>query len=244
MSHSIRWTRWALMTWIVFALLAAVTVAMASASGTGAWVQKVDASVLDAADGGQADFIVYLDRQADLSGAASLTSKEAKGRYVYKQLTAVANQTQPAVASALSEHGARSQRFWVTNAIVASGNLDALQAVAGRADVEHVYAVGKGRLEPPVSVRPAGSIKGGEAVNTVFDSIALVKADQAWALGHRGQGAVVAGADTGVRWTHEARAEQVPRVERCDRQPRLQLARRNPRSRPDQHLRSRLADAL
>ena len=64
------------MTWIVFALLAAVTVAMASASGTGAWVQKVDASVLDAAEGGQAEFVVYLDRQADLSGAASLTSKE------------------------------------------------------------------------------------------------------------------------------------------------------------------------
>ena len=204
MSHSIRWTRWALMTWIVFALLAAVTVAMASASGTGAWVQKVDASVLDAAEGGRAEFVVYLDRQADLSGAASLTSKEAKGRYVYKQLTAVADQTQPAVVAALREQGARSQRFWVSNAIVASGNLDALQAAAGRAEVDHVYAVGKGRLEPPVPVDLPGGTNGGDAVETVFDSIALVRADQAWGLGHRGQGTVVAGADTGVRWTHEA----------------------------------------
>ena len=204
MSHSIRWTRWALMTWIVFALLAAVTVAMASASGTNAWVQKVDASVLDAAEGGQAEFVVYLDRQADLSGAASLTSKEAKGRYVYKQLTAVADQTQPAVVAALREQGARSQRFWVSNAIVASGNLDALQAVAGRAEVDHVYAVGKGRLEPPVPVKPSGGMNGADAVEAVFDSIALVRADQAWGLGYRGQGAVVAGADTGVRWTHEA----------------------------------------
>jgi serine protease AprX len=204
LSHSIRWTRWALMTWIIFALLAAVTVAMASASGTSAWVQKVDASVLDAAEGGQAEFVVYLDRQADLSGAASLTSKEAKGRFVYEQLTAVADQTQPAVVAALGEQGARAQRFWVSNAIVASGNLDALQAVAGRADVDHIYAVGKGRLEPPVSVDSAGGIEGTDAVATVFDSIALVKADQAWGLGYRGQGAVVAGADTGVRWTHEA----------------------------------------
>jgi len=192
------------MTWIVFALLAAVTVAMASASGTSAWVQKVDASVVDAAEGGQAEFVVYLDRQADLSGAASLTSKEAKGRYVYEQLSAVAAQTQPAVVDTLDEHGASAQRFWVSNAIVASGNLDALQAVAGRAEVDHVYAVGKGRLEPPVPVDPPGGTNGSDAALAVFDSVALVKADQAWGLGYRGQGTVVAGADTGVRWTHEA----------------------------------------
>ena len=167
-------------------------------------MQKVDASVLDSAEGGRAEFIVYLDRQADLSGAASLTSKEAKGRYVYRQLSAVADETQPAVAAALREHGASSQRFWVSNAIVASGNLDALQAVAARAEVEHVYAVGRGRLEPPVPVDTPGGVNGGDAVDTVFDSIALVQADQAWGLGHRGQGTVVAGADTGVRWTHEA----------------------------------------
>ena len=53
-------------------------------------------------------------------------------------------------------------------------------------------------------VTPPGGTNGGDAVETVFDSIALVKADQAWALGYRGQGVVVAGADTGVRWTHEA----------------------------------------
>ena len=108
MRDSIRWTRWALMTWIVFALLAAVTVAMASASGTSAWAQKVDASVLDAAESGQAEFIVYLGHQADLSGAALLTRKEAKGRYVHKQLTAVADRTQPAVVAALNRHGARA----------------------------------------------------------------------------------------------------------------------------------------
>ena len=204
MRDSIRWTRWALMTWIVFALLAAITVAMASASGTSAWAQKVDASVLDAAEGGQAEFIVYLGHQADLSGAALLTRKEAKGRFVHKQLTAVADRTQPAVVAALNRHGARSQRFWVTNAIAAVGNLDALRAVAARAEVDHVYAVGKGRLEPPVPVDSPGGTNGGDAVETVFDSIALVKADQAWALGYRGQGVVVAGADTGVRWTHEA----------------------------------------
>ena len=192
-------------------------------------MQKVDGVGSRRRRDGQADFVVYLDRQADLSGAASLTSKEAKGRYVYRQLTAVADQTQPAVVAALSEHGARSQRFWVSNVVVASGNLDALQAVAGRAEVDHVYAVGEGRLEPPVPVSPPGGIEGGDAVQTVFDSLALVKADQAWALGYRGQGAVVAGADTGVRWTHKALKSKYRGWDGGDRQrPRLQLARRDP----------------
>src|SRR3972149_1398966 len=38
----------------------------------------------------------------------------------------------------------------------------------------------------------------------VGPSISFVSASDAWDLGYRGQGAVVAGADTGVRWTHSA----------------------------------------
>jgi subtilisin family serine protease len=38
--------------------------------------------------------------------------------------------------------------------------------------------------------------------------VANVRAPQVWALGHTGQGIVVAGADTGIRWTHEALINQ------------------------------------
>jgi subtilisin family serine protease len=38
----------------------------------------------------------------------------------------------------------------------------------------------------------------------IAPGLLAVKADQAWALGARGQGIVVAGADTGVDWTHPA----------------------------------------
>jgi serine protease AprX len=192
-----RSTRWAAALIATVTLLA--TAAMASA--TTSWQDKVDASVLQDAQDGNAQFLVYLDERADLSGAAQLATKDAKGRYVYEQLTATANATQPAVVATLAQHGAQSQRFWVTNAIHASGGLAALEAVAGRSDVEHVYALGSGTLQLPDA---PGGTESVDFTTTVFDSIALVNADDAWATGYRGQGAVVAGADTGVRWTHEA----------------------------------------
>ena len=42
------------------------------------------------------------------------------------------------------------------------------------------------------------------SATSVGPSVNFVNADEAWALGYSGQGAVVAGADTGVRWTHES----------------------------------------
>jgi serine protease AprX len=190
------WTRWAAVLAALAMLLATATIASATTS----WQDKVDESVLQDAQDGNAQFLVYLGEKADLSGASQLATKAEKGRYVYEQLTATANATQPAVVAALEQHGAETRGFWVTNAIQATGGLAALEAVASRADVEHVYGLGSGRLQHPVP----GGAESVDFTTTVFESTALVNADDAWTLGYRGQGAVVAGADTGVRWTHEA----------------------------------------
>jgi serine protease AprX len=183
---------------VLAAVIAAATALTAGA--TGSWQQKVDGEVLTAAANGPTQFFVYFDQQADLSGANALSTKSAKSAYVYNQLTSTAASTQPAVVSALQQAGAtRIQTFWVTNSVVATGGLAALEAVASLSQVEHVYGIDSGQLD----VLPGGT-ESTEFTTTVFDSIALVDADDAWSLGVRGQGAVVAGADTGVRWTHEA----------------------------------------
>jgi serine protease AprX len=195
-----RWTQLAAAATAVVALLATAT--MASASGD--WQQKVDASVLEAAAGGNTGFFVYLEPQAKLDGAALHVSKPAKSRYVHDQLTATARDTQGPVLAALDRAGASHRSFWITNAVAATGGLDALEAVASLPEVEHVYSIGTGRLDPPLPADVPGGTSGFSATTTVFESTDLVKADEAWSLGYRGQGAVVAGADTGVRWTHEA----------------------------------------
>jgi serine protease AprX len=188
----------------VAVMMVAIGIAATTASATADWQQKVDRGVLDAAALGDTKFFVYLDRKADLSRADLRPGKEARSRYVHEQLTAVARETQGPVAAALEQAGASHRGFWITNAIVATGGLDAIEAVANLPEVEHVYAVGSGRLDPPVPVDLPGGIASTNLTTTVFDSIAKVNADDAWGLGFRGEGAVVAGADTGVRWTHEA----------------------------------------
>jgi subtilisin family serine protease len=185
-------------------MVVAVGIAATTASATADWQQKVDQGVLDAAALGDTQFFVYLNRRADLSGADLRPGKEARSRYVFERLTSVARESQGPVIAALEQAGARHQSFWITNAIVATGDQAAVEAVASLPEVEHVYAVGSGRLDPPVPVDVPGGIQSTNLTTTVFDSIAKVNADDAWGLGFRGQGAVVAGADTGVRWTHEA----------------------------------------
>src|ERR687895_2974258 len=93
---------------VAFALaLAGVALAAtAIASSSADWRDKVDASVLSAAQAGTTDFFVYLEPKADLSGAEAFRTREAKSRYVRDRLTAVAETSQAPVLAQLDQLGA------------------------------------------------------------------------------------------------------------------------------------------
>jgi len=185
-----------------------------SSAQTQIWQDKVETSVLNAATTGQAEFLIYMSSQADLSGAEALTTKEAKGQFVYDSLNATAQATQPAVLQTLASFGAPHRGFWVTNAIWAKGNLAVLQAVAVRPEVAYIYASGSGRLEVPPPDQPLSSTNSTSSLTVVAAdpnpeaNLIGVNADDVWARGVLGQGAVVAGADTGVFWQHTALKKQ------------------------------------
>jgi serine protease AprX len=178
------------------------------------WRSKVDARVISAlASAPQAEFLIYLKQQADLSGSKTLATKEQKGRHVYERLTATAQATQPNVKRVLDQFGAQYRAFWVSNTIYAKGNIAVVQAVASLAEVAAIYPNGKGKLTLPPEAGVASSTNstgGASSTNlTAADpspepGLTRVNADDAWAMGVEGQGVVVAGADTGVRWTHQA----------------------------------------
>jgi len=180
-----------------------------SASVTESWQSKVDASVLSKASAGQTEFLIYMDNQADLSGADVLLSKEAKGEYVYRQLTEVAQATQPAVKQTLQTFGAEFRSFWVTNAIWAKGDLAVVQALALRPEVGYIYASGGGSLSLPPQARPTENPNSLLAADPAPEpGLLKVNADDVWALGVLGRGVVVAGSDTGVAWQHAALKKQ------------------------------------
>ena len=178
------------------------------------WRTKVDARVMEAVALGQTEFLIYMKQKADLSGAKALATKNEKGNYVYQRLTAHAASTQANVKQALAQRGAQFKSFWISNVVWAKGDVTVLQAVAALPEVAAVYPIGKGALQLPPEENAAERSDSTNSPNiplvlpTPEPGIRITNADDAWALGYEGQGVVVAGADTGVRWTHNALKNQ------------------------------------
>jgi serine protease AprX len=166
------------------------------------WQDKVDPWVIETAQTeGQVEFLVYLAEQADLSQAAQLTTKEAKGAYVYEQLTAMAERTQGPLLEELRRLGLGHRAYWVANLVWVRGDLGAVQRLAARPDVAHLYANPRVQVELPEQLQPLPELLSPEAIEW---NILHVNADDVWALGYNGQGVIVGGQDTGYQWNHPA----------------------------------------
>ena len=111
---------------IVFLLLPGYFPARAQALD---WQAKVDPRVLEASTQGDTEFLIFLAEQADVSGAANLSTKLEKGIYVVRQLNEMAQRTQPAVIATLKKYGADYRTFRVANLIWARGGLPLIHAL-------------------------------------------------------------------------------------------------------------------
>ena len=151
-----------------------------------------------------AEFIVILTDQADLSGAAALTTKVEKGRYVYHALRDKSQATQGPVLQWLRERGIEHHSFYIVNAVMVKGSRQVADALASRQDVARIEGNPqiKNILPQPdvISEGPSPA----KRPDTIEPSITYTHAPDVWALGFRGQGITVGGADTGQRWTHNA----------------------------------------
>jgi len=154
----------------------------------------------DTANGASAEALVVLNEQADLTPAASLHTKLEKGRFVVNALRAVAARTQAPLRAYLDARGIPYQSFYIVNMIKVSGNAALMQQLAARADVA--------RIDANPTVRTALPLPTGydlpNAPAAIEWNVSRVRAPNVWALGFRGEGRVVASADTGVQWDHPA----------------------------------------
>lgn len=152
------------------------------------------------ASGGQAEALIVLLEQADLSGAERLTTKLEKGAFVFQRLQRLAARTQAPLRDFLDRRGIPYQSFYIVNMLKVTAGREVLDEVAARADVAHIDANPEVHAALP---QPTG-FDSGYHVPGVEWNIARVNAPQVWAKGIRGNGIVVAGADTGVKWDHPA----------------------------------------
>jgi serine protease AprX len=154
--------------------------------------------------GQQAEFFVVLADQADLSGAASLPTKTEKGRFVYQTLLEKAQRTQGPILQRLRERNVEHHSFCIVNAILVKGSREIAEMLAARPDVARVEGnpLIHNDLPQPESGSEAPSPP--QTPKTIEPGITYTHAPDVWALGFTGQNVVVASADTGVRWTHNA----------------------------------------
>lgn len=164
-----------------------------------AWHAQVDRWILDTlAEEGEAEFLVFLASQADLSGAPASDGKQARGAYVVEQLKATAAGTQQAVIAELERLGVRYQPYWIANMIWVRGSAAVVEQLAQRSDVAHLYA------NPRVPIALPEPERAARAPETVEQSLSHIGAPAAWAMGITGAGVVVGGQDTGYQWDHPA----------------------------------------
>ena len=178
----------------------------APSGGTGSFQSgKIAPWVMEhTANGQQSEFFVVLADQADLGPAAALQTKAEKGRFVYSTLLNKAQTTQGPILQWLRERGLEHRSFYIVNGILVKGTRQVVEALAARPDVARIE--GNPQIQnhfpqpeavdeaPPHLQRP----------ETIEPGINYTHAPQVWSLGFTGQNIVVASADTGVRWTHNA----------------------------------------
>lgn len=161
---------------------------------------KIDPWVLEkTSSDGQAEFLVVLSDQADLSAADTLNTKEEKGLYVYRVLYDKAELTQKPILNWLKSHSIEHRSFYIVNMIWVKGDLDVVMTLAARPDIRRIDGnpVIHNNLPQPGDGPPS-------APETISSGVVYSRAPMVWAEGYNGQGMVVAGADTGYQWDHPA----------------------------------------
>ncbi len=161
---------------------------------------KIDPWLSDRlAEGGSAPFLVLFDRPESLRAAlAGVRVSGRPGRAVYDTLRERARASQAAARAWLDARGIPYRKLYVVNGLAVSGSLDLARALAARPDVLRIVG------DPAVR-----GIEGGWAIEKTVCGlpwgVQAVEADDVWSQdGVRGDGIVIASADTGVQWDHPA----------------------------------------
>ena len=157
------------------------------------------------AGGKQAEFMVVLADQADLSGAAALCRQRTKRAAMsVMRLRNKSQTTQGPILQWLRERGIEHRSFYIVNAVLVKGSREIAETLAARPDVARVE--GNPQIQNSLP-QPGPTLEGPLQPNapaTIEPGIAYTHAPDVWALGFTGQNIVIGSADTGVRWTHNA----------------------------------------
>ncbi len=202
---------------VLFILLATASIliglrlAEPLASAAPAWQNKVaDWVMANTADGKEAEFLVILEDQADFSLAQNMEQKHEKGRFVRDALLSKAEVSQAPIVGLLKATKKQYRQFYIVNAILVTGGRDVVEMLASRPDVARIE--GNPRIKNKLTAQPTAEelnaairkLHSKNAPEAIELGVNSIRAPEVWATGFNGQGIVIGGADTGIRWDHNA----------------------------------------
>ncbi|MDX2029551.1 MAG: S8 family serine peptidase [Blastocatellia bacterium] len=175
-------------------------------------LKKLSSWVMEkTAEGTEAEFIVMLEPQADLRAADGLETKEEKGRYVFDALRAKALESQADLIEFLQARKAEHHAFYIVNAVLVKGDRELAIEIAAREEVRRIEGNPRLRGVEPVRIsesESAGLTEAASLPQEIEIGLVSIHAPEVWAMGFTGQGVVIGGQDTGIRWDHPALQKQ------------------------------------
>ena len=146
---------------------------------------------------------VILKDQADLSGAAGMTDRNQRLKFVYQTLTDKANATQAPLRQTLDRFGIHYKPYYLVNSMEVDGSALVRLYLMNRPEVDRV--IPSPRLRP---IPPSNAALHGDQTSVEQNpgwNITMIGADRVWSeFGARGKGIVVGQSDTGADGKHPA----------------------------------------
>ncbi len=161
----------------------------------------------EAEQAGRVDTLIVLGAKAPRHLLRTEGNYLERRRNLVDTLRATAEVSQADLRGWLDAQGIAYRPFWIVNMIEASLTPAQMDALAARDDVAKIESNREVALQrPALGPAPDASAEGahGHAPQAAEWGVNKVRAPLVWADGFNGQGVVVAGQDTGIRWTHGA----------------------------------------
>jgi serine protease AprX len=154
---------------------------------------------------GSVDTLVVLGAKAPKSLLRTDGDYLERRRNLVDTLRATAELSQADLRAWLDAQGVAYRPFWIVNMIQAQLTPAQLDALSARNDVAKIESNRAMALKRPadgneVQQGPVAPL----APLAIEWGVSKIRAPQVWAAGYNGQGIVIAGQDTGIRWTHAA----------------------------------------
>ncbi len=157
-----------------------------------------------AAQAGAADALIVLAAKAPKSLLRTSGDYLERRRALVDSLRATAEVSQADLRGWLDSQGVAHRPFWIVNMIQAELSAAQIDALASRGDVSRLVANNEIALQRPPQDPDVFATPAPDATLAIEWGVNKVRAPQVWAAGFTGQGIVIAGQDTGVRWSHAA----------------------------------------